>query len=116
MPDKLHYEKWTTPDMFYFKAVTYPEFFWDRPVHILNQWLASSGEIFKICAARYLKMHFLALSVLRLSCKTFPNYLSLHYKTLFFMDYLKKNSYSNKNLFGYKLLRAAKRSQLKRCN
>ena len=68
----------------------HPEFFWGRPVHTLNPWLASSGEIFKICAARYLKMHFLALSVLILSCKTFPNYLSLHYKTLFFMDYLKK--------------------------
>ena len=48
--------------------------------------------------------------------KHLPNYLSLHYAKLFFVDnFLKKIIYPNENLHGHKIVRAEKQSELKRC-
>ena len=61
-----------------------------------------------------LKMNSPSLSVSRFFVKHFVDYLSLHYETLFFLDDFKKNSYIHmviqiKNLYGYKLVKTAKR-------
>ena len=48
--------------------------------------LAVSGKIFKICAPDTLKMHPWLCLFLDLFVKHFPNYLSLHYEKLFFVD------------------------------
>ena len=64
-----------------------------------------------------LNLHFLALSVLRFLFKTFSKLLRLTlWKTLFRWWFLKNSYLQIKNLYGYKLVRAAKQSELKRCN
>ena len=45
-----------------------------------------AGKFSKFVSLDVLKMHSLTLSVLRFFVKPFPNYLGLHYETLFFVD------------------------------
>ena len=64
--------------------------FWGRPVHTSNprrchDWLRM-GNVSKFVPPDALKMHSLTLSVLRFFVKPFPNDLSLHYETFFFVD------------------------------
>ena len=62
-----------------------------RPIHTSNprrghhDW-HQEGNFSKFVPPDAQKMHSLTLSVLRFFVKPFPNYLSLHYKTLFFVD------------------------------
>ena len=47
--------------------------------------------------------------------KHLPSYLSLHYETLVFaVNFFKKIIYQIKNLYVYKLVEAAKQSELKK--
>ena len=82
-------------------SVTYPEFFWaDRYTHRTHEGAAMSGGEWRNCQ----NLYPLALSFLRFFYKTFSKVLL-------------KNSYIQiKHLYGYKLVRAAKRSELKRCH
>ena len=94
--------------------------FLGRPVHTLNPWRhhhdwSWAGKFSKFVPPDALNVHYLVLSVLRFFVKAFPNYLSLHWKTVFFRDDLLKDSYIQmKNCYGYKLVRAVKISELKK--
>ena len=96
--------------LIYVLSVTYPEFFWGRPVHTWNSppWLAPRVKFSKVAP---LKMHSLPLSVLRFHWKWFS-------KLFFFLvEWFLKNSYIHtQKLYGYKPVRAAKRSELNRCS
>ena len=62
-------------------------------------------------------MHSLALFIFRFHCKTFSKLLNLTLRKILFRGCILKDSYIQiKNLYGYKLLRAANRSELKRCS
>ena len=63
-----------------------------------------------------LKMLSLALPVLRFLCKSFSKLLKLILQKTLFHGWFLKNSYIQiKNVNGYKPVRAAKQSELKRC-
>ena len=80
-------------------------------------WLALSQEIFKICTFRYSKNALLALSVFRFPCKTFSKLLNLTLRKTLFCGWFLKSSYIQiRNLYGCKLARVAKRSELIRCS
>ena len=94
--------------------------FLGRQVHTLNpcrhhhDW-SSAGKFSKFVPPDALNVHYLVLSVLRFFVKPFPNYLSLHWKIVFFRDDLLKDSYIQMKIcYGYKLVRAAKISELKK--
>ena len=66
-------------------------------------------------------MHSLTLSVLRFICKIFFKLLKLTLQKTFFLGWFWKKFiyyyiYSNKKMYYYKILRAAKQSELKRCS
>ena len=94
-------------------TVTYPEFLWaDWYIYQSHKSVTMVGAKQKKCQKfvppNALKMHYLALFVLRFLCKIFSKLLKFALRNtlrgLFF-----KNSYIQiKNLYGYKLLRAAK--------
>ena len=64
-----------------------------------------------------LKMPSLTMSVLRFLCKTFSKLLKFTLWNTLLCGWFLKNSYIQINFFyGYKLVRAAKRSELKRCS
>ena len=91
--------------------------FFGRPVHTPNPRRRHHGwhqaEKFpKFVPPTTLKIHSLALSVLRFFCQ---NYSSFHYEKVFSVDDFKKN-HIQKNLHGCKLARATKRSELRRCS
>ena len=73
------------------------------------QWLVSREEIVKICASKYSKNALPGL-FLHFFVKHFPNYLILHYKTLFFVDDFQKIyvMIQIKKLYPYKPARAGK--------
>ena len=100
--------------------MTYPEFFWvDWYTHRTHEGATFWQQVEKFSNSvppDTLKMHSLALSVLRFLCKTFSLLLMLTLrKTL--VDDCKKNSYIQiKNLYSYKTVIAAEQSELKRCS
>ena len=53
--------------------------------------VGAERNISKICSSRYSKDASLALYFLDFFVKHFPNYLSLHYEKLFFVDNFEKN-------------------------
>ena len=82
-------------------SVTNLEFFGGRPVHTSNPqktepWLALNRYIFKIVPQNALKMHSLALPVLRFLCKTFFKLLKFTLQNTI------------PSLYGYKLKKDAK--------
>ena len=103
-------------------SVTRPEFFLGRPVHISDPRRCRHGwrraeKFSKFVPPNTLKMHSLALSVLRFLCKTFPKSLKLSLRKTLFRGWFSKISYIQiKKLYGYKLVRAAKWYELKRCS
>ena len=79
-------------------------------------WLAPRVEIFQICVSRDYKNAIPGTIVfLDFFVKHFSNYLSLPFKNLFVDDFLKKSYIELKQLYGYKLVRAAKWSERNRC-
>ena len=96
-------------------------FFLGRPVHTLNprrrHRLAQSEKVPKFVPPDIQNVHSLALSVLRILCKTFSKLLNLAlWKTLFHGRFLKNSHIQIKFFYGYKLVRAAKQPDLKRCS
>ena len=72
-------------------------------------WLAPRVEIFQICVSRDYKNAIPGTIVfLDFFVKHFSNYFSLPFKNLFVDDFLKKSYIEIKQLYGYKLVRAAK--------
>ena len=103
-------------------SVTHPELFWihrhtNRTVSVtkLSPELVSSRATLKVVPPDTLKMDSLALSVLRFLCKTFSKLLKPTLRKTSFREWFLKSSYIQiKNLYGYKLVRTAKWSELKR--
>ena len=74
-----------------------------------------AGKFSKFVPPDTLKIHSLALSVLRFLCKAFSKLLKLTLqKTL--DDFIKNSHIQIKNSYGYKLVKAVKQSELKRCS
>ena len=96
--------------------------FLDRLVHISDPRRCHHGwrraeKFSKFVPPNTLKMHSLALSVLRFLCKTFPKSLKLSLRKTLFRGWFSKISYIQiKKLYGYELVRAAKWYELKRCS
>ena len=100
----------------------YPEFFRGRPIHTSNsqkghhgwRW---AGKFLKFVPSDALKMHSLALYVLKFVCKAFSKLLKF---TLWYTRgcgwILKKSYIQIINLYEHKLVRIAKWSELKRCS
>ena len=80
-------------------------------------WLALSGYSYKIVPPNALKMHSLPLSALRSLCRTFSKLLKFTFwSTLPFGWFLNNSHIQKQNLHGYKLVRAVKWFELKRCS
>ena len=95
--------------------------FLGRLVHTSSPWRhhhgwSQAGTFSKFVPPNALKIHFLALSVLKFLCKTFPKLLKFTLWNTLPLGWLLKNSYIHKqNLYRYKLARAAKQSEMKKC-
>ena len=102
-----------------FISVTYPEISWaDRYTHQTQEGTTMVGaewQIFKICLQMLWKCTSSLCRFLDFFVKHFPNHVSLHTKNSFRRWFFKK-SFIQINLYGYKLVRAAKWSKLKRCS
>ena len=107
--------------------VTYPRIQWriqsflGRPVYRPNSRKRNHGWRWKEKFSKFvppdaLKMHSLVLSVLRFPCKTFSKLPKFTLRNTLLREWFLKNSYIQKKLYGYKLERATKRSEQKRCS
>ena len=112
----LHECRWKTLQSSFVtprKAVKYSDFGGGRPVHTSN-----SRKKIKIYASRYTKNVLPGCLFLDFFCKTFSKLLKLTLRKTLYSKWFLKNSfiYSNLNLYGYKLVKAVKRSELQRCS
>ena len=95
--------------------------FLGRPVQTLNpQWRchgwSQANKFLKFVLPDTLEMHSQTLPFLDFFVKHFLNYQSLHYEKHFRKWFFNNSDNQIRNLYSYKIMRAAKWSELKRCS